>query len=177
MAWVKAGHPENITDDNKYKYIADKNWLIPTRPKEEAALNFWNQFPNDMHIVLPETKIYNIGNTIKYAGTFDLLVYYKHPTDDSKSGLMILDWKTNADIYKEFSRSHNKMLYYPFNNLYAEPFGIYSIQLNLYRLALKKIGLKVIGMRIVWLKDDTTFDIVPIDNLDNKFMDLDNGLF
>ena len=38
LAWVLNGHPELITEENKCKYIKDKNWLIPTRPKEEAAL-------------------------------------------------------------------------------------------------------------------------------------------
>ena len=30
LGWLKNGHPEFITEDNKCKYIKDKNWLIPT---------------------------------------------------------------------------------------------------------------------------------------------------
>lgn len=177
LAWLHMGHPENITDDNKYKYIKDKNWLIPTRPKEESALKFWEEFPENTYVVLPETRIYNIGNLIKYAGTFDLLVYYKHPIDNSKSGLIVMDWKTNKDIYKDFSRTHNKMLKKPFDNLFDEPFGGYTIQLNLYTLALEKIGLKVIGRRIIWLKDDGTYEIIPVESQRDRFKQLDNGLF
>lgn len=176
LSWLHVGHPENITDDNKYKYIADKNWLIPTRPKEKAALNFYKEFPENLHVVLPETRIYNIGNTIKYAGTFDLLSYYKHPTDDSKSGLIVMDWKTNGDLYKEFSRSRGKMMLWPFDSLYDEPFAAYTLQLNLYTLALEKIGLKVIGKRIIWLKDDETYEMIRVGDVSSIFKSMDNCL-
>ena len=62
LAWLNLGCPDNITDDNKYKYIADKNWLIPTRHKEEAALKFWKEFPENMYVVLPETRVYSSPN-------------------------------------------------------------------------------------------------------------------
>lgn len=176
LGWLQIGHPENITDDNKYKYIKEKGWLIPTRHKEEAALKFWKEFPKNMHVVLPETRIYNIGETIKYAGTFDLLVYFENTKNPSKSGLMILDWKTNADIYKNFSRTNNKMLLPPFEKMYDEPFGAYTLQLTLYNLALEKIGLNVIGRRIVWLKDDGTFEVVPVDYLKKEFLSIDKKL-
>jgi hypothetical protein len=176
LGWKHMKHPENITDDNLCKYIAEKDWLIPTRPQEEAALNFWKEFPENMWVVLPETRIYNIGNTIKYAGTFDLLVYYDCPTNPEKSGLMILDWKTNSNIYKDFSRTNGRMMLPPFDNLYDEPLGGYTLQLTLYAMALEKIGLKVIGRRIVWLKEDTTFEIVPVDYMKEQFLSIDNKL-
>ena len=177
MAWIYMGHPENITDDNKCKYIPDKNWLIPISPKEESALKFWEEFKNkNMYVVLPETRIYNIGNVFKYAGTFDLLVYFKHPTDVSKSGLMIMDYKTNKDIYKDYSRMTNKMMYYPFNDLYAEPFGVYAIQLSLYALALEKIGLKIIGERLIWLKEDCTYEIIKVPYLKKEFRLIDKDI-
>lgn len=173
LSWLKMGHPENITEDNKYKYIPEKNWLIPTRPKEEAALKFWNEFPENLWVVLPETKVYTSANPkIQYnknfAGTFDLLCYYKHPTNDEKSGLIIMDWKTNKDLYNEFAKSHNKMMYYPFDDIYDEDYGHYIIQLNAYQTCLEDIGLKVIGRRIIWLKDDGSYELVPIKNITDK---------
>jgi len=173
-AWIHMGHPENVTEDNKYKYIADKNWLIPTRHKEEAALSFWEDFPEDMWVVLPETRVYSSPNPKvaqfkdNYAGTFDLLLYYKHPIDDSKSGLVIMDWKTNADIYKEYNRTHHRMLYYPFNDLYHEPLSVYTIQLGCYQIPLEDIGLKILGRRIIWLKDDGTYEIIPVEDVTGK---------
>ena len=176
LAWKKMGHPENITSSQKYKFVPEKDWLIPTRPKEEAGLEFWDDFPENMWVVLPETRIYNIGETIKYAGTFDLLVYYDNPTNPEKSGLMILDWKTNADIYKDYSRINGRMMLEPFNNLYDEPLGGYTLQLTLYNMALEKIGLKVIGRRIVWLKEDKTYEVVPVDYVKDRFLEIDNKL-
>lgn len=174
LAWLHMGHPENITEDNKYKYIEDKGWLIPTRHKEEAALKFWNEFPDNTYVVLPETRVFSSPNpdlprfSENYAGTFDLLMYYKHPTDDSKSGLIIGDWKTNGDIYKDFSRTNLKMMKPPFDNLFDEPFGAYTIQLGCYQIPLNDIGLKVIGRRIIWLKDDETYEVVKVNDVTDK---------
>lgn len=176
LAWLHMGHPENITDGNKYKYIEDKGWLIPTRTKEEAALKFWNELNENLYVVLPETRVFNVGNTIKYAGTFDLLMYYNNPKDSSKSGLVVYDYKTNKDLYKDYSRTHFKMLKQPFGKLFDEPFGGYTIQLSLYTLALEKIGLKVLGRRIIWLKDDGTYETIPTDYLKNEFLTLDKSL-
>ena len=174
LAWLKIGHPENITDDNKYKYIPDKNWLIPTRHKEESALKFWDEFPENTYVVLPETRVYSSPNPDlpkfkeNYAGTFDLLLYYDNPKNPDKSGLIICDWKTNGDIYKEYSRTNNKMMYPPFDDFYDEPIGGYTIQLSCYQIPLEDIGLKVIGRRIIWLKDDGTYEIVPVNNVTKK---------
>ena len=178
LAWLNLKCPENITDDNKYKYIADKGWLIPTRHKEEAALKFWKEFPENMYVVLPETRVYSSPNPSlprfreNYAGTFDLLMYYKNPKNPAKSGLIIGDWKTNGDLYKEYSRTKNKMMYPPFDNLYDEPLGGYTIQLSCYQIPLEDIGLKILGRRVIWLKDDGTYEIVPIDNVTAKLRNI-----
>lgn len=176
LAWLYMGIPENITDGNKYKYVPDKGWLIPTRTKEEAALKFWDELKPNLYVVLPETRIYNVGNVIKYAGTFDLLLYYDNPQDSSKSGLVIMDYKTNSELCKDFSRTHYKMLKSPFQKLFDEPFGGYTLQLSLYNLALEKIGLKVNGRRLIWLKDDGTYDIISTDYMKNEFLSIDSAL-
>lgn len=174
LAWIKIGHPENIPEDQKYKYIEDKGWLIPTRHKEEAALKFWKEFPDNMHVVLPETRVFSSANPDlprfreNYAGTFDLLVYYKHPTDDTKSGLIVMDWKTNGNLYKDFARTNFKMMKEPFDDLFDESYGGYTIQLSCYQIPLNDIGLKVIGRRIIWLKDDGTYEIVKVNDVTDK---------
>lgn len=180
LAWLNLGHPENITEDNKYKYIEDKCWLIPTRPKEEASLSFWNKFGKEdlsnLYVVLPETRVFNVGKNLKYAGTFDLLVYYDNPKDKSKSGLIVFDYKTNANLYKDYSRVHHVMMKQPFDKLFNEPFGGYSVQLSLYTMALEKIGLNVIGRRLIWLKDDCTYEIIKTEYLKNELLSIDNTL-
>lgn len=162
--WLKAGHPELITESCRPKYIKEKGWLVPTRGKEEAVIKFFEELPDDLYFVMNETKVYankNPERLVKnqYCGTFDLLFYYKHPTDDSKSGLVIYDFKTNASLINEFSRLNNKMMKAPFTYMYDESLGVYTLQLSAYQIPLEDIGLKVIARRIIWLKDDGTYEI------------------
>lgn len=173
LGWLRAGHPEFITTSCKPKYIADKGWLVPTRPKEEAIIKFFDELPPDLHFVLNETKVYSNKNPKfqtkqQYCGTFDLLFYYKHPYDDTKSGLVIYDYKTNASLVKEYSRAHNKMMLEPFEHLYDEPLGTYTLQLSAYQIPLEDIGLKVIGRRLVWLEDDGTYEIRKLNDESSK---------
>lgn len=176
LGWMRNGHPELITEENKCKYIKDKNWLIPTRPKEEAILKFWDEiFSNEnIYFVLAETKVYTGKNkqltNLKqdYAGTFDLLWYYKNPTDDSKSGLIILDYKTNGSLTNDFSRNMGKFFIEPFEDFYDEALSSYKLQLSAYQIPLEDIGLKVIGRRIIWLKDDGTYELIPIEDYTQK---------
>lgn len=171
VAWFRNGFPEKICASCVPKLFKSKNWLIPTRPKEEAVLKFWDELHPTLHFVLAETKVYS-GSSDKavklncnYAGTFDLLMYFQHPTDESKSGLIIMDYKSNADLYKDFSRQNNKMLFPPFDNYYDESFGLYTLQLSCYQIPLEDIGLKVIGRRIIWVKDDGTYELIPVDDV------------
>ena len=176
LGWLRNGHPELITEENKCKYIKDKNWLIPTRPKEEAVLKFWDEVFKDenTYFVLAETKVYSGKNKEltnlqqDYAGTFDLLWYYKHPKDESKSGLIILDYKTNASLTNDFSRNMGKFFTEPFGEMYDEALSSYKLQLSAYQIPLEDIGLKVIGRRIIWLKEDGDYELIPIDDYTEK---------
>ena len=93
-------------------------------------------------------------------GTFDMLYWYDGDGDAEKAGFVILDYKTNKNLYNEYNRKYRRMLLPPFGNLYEEDYGLYVIQLNLYALMLEDIGLPVIARKIVWLKDDGTYDII-----------------
>lgn len=99
LGWLRNGHPEKITPNNVCKYIKDKNWLIPTRKKEEAILKFYDELNENLHFVLAETKVYTGKNKLltnlhqNYCGTFDILFYYKDPKNDRNSGLVIFDYK------------------------------------------------------------------------------------
>lgn len=171
LGWLRNGHPEFITKENKVKYVKDKGWLIPTRKKEEAILKFYDELHTNLHFVLAETKVYTGKNpsltNLKqdYCGTFDILFYYKDPIDDSKSGLCIFDFKTNKELTKSFSREYGKMLLQPFTDMYDEPLSAYTLQLSAYQIPLEDIGLKVIARRIVWLKDDGTYELIPLQNV------------
>ena len=167
LGWLRNGHPELITESCKTKYVKGKEWLIPTRNKEDAVLKFYDELNPNLHFVLAETKVYSNKSEISdvtnpYCGTFDLLMYYKDPNNDDKSGLVVFDWKTNKELRKDFSRENGKFLLPPFGDFYEEPLSYYTMQLNLYSLCLAGIGLPPIGARVIWLKDDGTYDLVPI---------------
>lgn len=178
LGWLRNGHPEKITEENKCKYIPEKNWLIPTRKKEEAILKFYDELNENLHFVLAETKVYTGKNkeltNLKqdYAGTFDILFYYKDPNDDSKSGLCIFDFKTNSDLYKDFNRNNGIMMYAPFSDMYSEPYGAYTLQLSAYQMPLEDIGLKVIARRIVWLKEDGTYELIPLKDVTKQLREV-----
>lgn len=153
-----------ITPKMRDRFVEDKKWLIPIQPKEEAAKQFWLNFPENVYPVLAETKVY----TKKYAGTFDLLCYFKHPVDDSKSGLLIMDWKTNSTLTKSYSRTKGKMLLEPFTDYFDEPKSLYTLQLSAYQVPLEDMGYKIIGRRLMHLKDDGTYDLIPLNDETKK---------
>jgi hypothetical protein len=175
VGWLRNGHPELITEHNKCNYDEERGWLIPTRPKEEAVLKFYDEFPKNLHFVLAETMVYaNKTDDEKYrvvnqfAGTFDLLAYYQDPEDDEKSGLVILDWKTNKSLLDDYSRNNDKRLLPPFQYMYDENLSIYTLQLSLYALCLRNIGLDIKACRLIWLKEDGTYELVKIRDLSKE---------
>lgn len=166
-AYVKMGHPEFITPDCIGKYIPEKNWLIPTRPKEEAVLKFYNDLNPNFWIVMPETRVYSRIGTLEgklkqdYCGCFDLLLYYLDPNNPENpyNGLWILDWKNNESLFTEYNQTHNKMCLKPFDDLVDEAFSMYELQLSCYQMPLEAIGLEIKGRKVIWLKDDCTYQL------------------
>lgn len=178
LGWLRNGHPEFLPDSCKPKYIKDKGWLIPTRPKEEAVLKFYDELHPNLHFVLAETKVYTGKNPKltnlqqNYCGTFDILFYYKDPNNDENSGLCIFDFKTNKDLRKDFSRENGRFLLPPFGDLYEESLSFYTLQLSCYQIPLEDIGLKVIARRIVWLKDDGTYELLPLQDVTDRLREV-----
>lgn len=166
MAWIYSGHPENITEKCKSVYDKERGWLIPTREKEKAVVNFWDDIPENYHLILPEAKIYNLTSVhTPYAGTFDLLMYYENKEQPEKSGCVLLDYKTNEKLYNEYNEQIGRCLKPNFDDMIDCSYSMYVLQLNLYQLALENIGIKILGRRLVWLKPDTTYEIIKIPNI------------
>ena len=143
---------DRLTDDGGFRIL---------HPKEESAAKFYEEIPECIVPILAETKVYD--EELGYSGTFDILFYYDAELDGKpaeKSGLLVLDFKTNKDLYKNFK---GKTLLEPFNELLDMPLSIYKLQLSLYQSCLNKIGLKVIGRRIIWLKPDGTYDKINLE--------------
>jgi hypothetical protein len=108
--------------------------------------------------MLVENRVYAFcgGDEPVYAGTFDLLVYSTIP---GKEGLLIFDYKTNEDLYKNFKDKH---LLEPFTKMKDTPKNHYEIQQSLYENALNEIGYKILGKRLVWIKPDGSYTIVKM---------------
>lgn len=54
------------------------------------------------------------------------------------------------------------MLLPPFDDYYDEPKSIYTLQLSTYSIPLQDLGFNIIARRLVWLKDDGTYEIIPL---------------
>jgi len=169
VAWLKLNRPDKICDSCKPGYIKDKGWLIPTRNKEKAILKFWCDMPECYHVILPEARIYNFdGIQQPYAGTFDLGIYYRNDKNPSKSGFILMDYKTNGDLYNEYNATHNKRLLGGFSDMIDCSFSMYVLQLNLYQRAIENIGIPVIDRRLIWLKDDCTYELVKVPDIQDR---------
>lgn len=130
-------------------------------PEEDAVVKFYQDMPKCIVPILAETKVYDTD--LGYAGTFDILFYYDAELDGkplNKSGLMVLDFKTNEDLYKNFKE---EKLLYPFDGLLDMPLSIYKLQLSLYQICLENIGFKIVGRRILWLKPEGIYDKIGLE--------------
>ena len=172
LGWQRNGHPELILDEIMPQYNKEKGWLVPIHPKEEAIVKFMNDLPKSYHLVLNEAKVFSglnpnkdMNPTEQYCGTFDMLYYYDGDGDKSKSGLVIFDYKTNKDLYSSYARSQGKMMYPPFDELYTESLGNYTLQLSAYQIPLEDIGFKILGRKLIWLKEDGNYEMIKINDV------------
>lgn len=165
------GHPELICEQNKFQYIKEYNVLIPTYPKEEAIIHFFDNLEDNLHPVGAEFKLSSkyIENSLPICGTCDILFY--NSNDDT---FVLGDWKTNKSLIKEYSRDHNITMIGCVSNMISEPISVYTIQFNLYQRMLESIGIHISDRILVWLKDDGTYEKIHInkmnDSITNKIM-------
>lgn len=174
LSYIRAGHPEFIRDLVRPQYYPEYNYLAPIHPKEEAVELFHNELPSSMHLVANEARAYTGKNPDpsrntkeQICGTFDML-YYRDGSEGQPEGFILMDYKTNQSLQNNYSRGHSKMLLPPFNDLYEEPLGDYTIQLSLYALMLEDIGIKVLERVLVWLKDDGTYETHQLPDVSDR---------
>ena len=93
--WLISGINENIPKELLPQYVKEYNWLIPTSPKECGVKKFYDELPNCIYPIGAEFKMSSQYMDIKtkMCGTADLLLYYDNQEDDSKSGVILSDWK------------------------------------------------------------------------------------
>ena len=141
---------DRLTDDGKF--IARDGFEI-------AIAKFWQDLPDFYVPILAENKVYGTcgTNMALYAGTFDLLVYAFLP--DGREGPIMFDWKTNADLYKNFK---GQMMLKCLSNLKDTPKNHYEVQQSLYENALNEIGINVLGKRLIWIKNSGEYEVVRL---------------
>lgn len=155
----------------KDRLMQDENgvdYFLAINAKEIAVSKVYKDIPDCVVPILAETKVYNIKDEYAYSGTFDILFYYNaelNGKDKSKSGLYVLDWKTNKDIYKNIN---GQTMEPPFTDMRNMPKNGYVLQLNAYQMALEKIGLNVIARMLFWLLPDGSYQKVPLENMTER---------
>lgn len=159
MFYYMTEQPEKILPECRYKFKDGKP--NPSNPQEEAIVKFWNDLPENIVPVLAETKVFN-KDTFQYAGTFDILFYHVNEKNPEKSGLVIFDYKTNEDLYKNYK---GQTLLWPFNDMLDMSYSYYTLQLSLYAIPLQNIGYNIVARRLIWVKPDATYESIKIENV------------
>lgn len=145
-----------VKKDENNKYYFESLY-----PKEDAIVRYWTDLPQSIVPILAETKVYD--TELGYSGTFDILFYYDATLDgkdDSKSGLYIMDYKSNKDLYKNFKE---KTLLYPFEELLDMPVSLYKLQLSLYQNPLMKLGFKIVARALIWVLPSGNYNKVRLE--------------
>ena len=93
--WKECGLFDKIPIEVKPQFVLPEKWLIPTSPKEVGVKKFYDNlhptlFPIGAEFIMSSE---NLDIKSKICGTTDLLFYFNHPTDESKSGVILADWK------------------------------------------------------------------------------------
>lgn len=162
---------EDLTKANMPFQYTEDGYLIPYCGKEEAVTKYYEDIlaNPDVYPVMPEAKIYtNYNKKFKlkkpYAGTFDILLAYRYK---GRIVFAIHDFKTNKDIYKDYSRAKGIMMLEPFASMgfFEEAYSHYCIQLSMYQIGLMQLGLEIVDRNLIWLKDDGTYEKVKTPDL------------
>jgi len=126
------------------KYFYDNNYK-PIISEEKAIVRFFNTL-DKRYIPLFSEKVL-FSDKYKIAGTCDLLLY-----DSLTKSIVIVDWKTNNDLFKSYS-----VLLYPFQHLKDSNLNKYKLQLSTYRLMLNEYNVNVSNTIIIWLTSNGEF--------------------
>ena len=169
---------EDLTKQNMPFQFTEDGYLIPYCPKEWAVTQYYEDIMNNENVypVMPEAKIYtNYNDTFvmkqPYAGTFDILLAYRYKGEIVYA---IHDFKTNKDLFKEYSITHNIRMLPPFDDMgfYEQPYHHYVIQLNCYQLGLMQLGLKIVDRCLIWLKEDGTYEKIKVPDITETLLKL-----
>ena len=135
-----------INNFNSRNFTDNEKRVDELNLKSKQAIKFLNDcdiFKNNL--IFPEVKIFS--ETLKLAGTIDLLIYNK-----PKNIISLVDWKTNEKIKKISYRNGTKE---PTLDIGDCSYNKYELQLTMYRYILEKYyDAKVNGLYILHLKEN-----------------------
>lgn len=142
-------------------YASDRS-LKPQSGYEEAVVNFYNTMPS--HIVIAATEFEMYHKDYLFGGTTDIIFY-----DTKKNGLIVGDWKTNKDIFKNYQ---NQTLQFPFQDLLDCPASKYQLQLSTYQIMLEQVvDIPIINRVMIWLRPDGSFQSYLTNDYTNRIKD------
>ena len=165
MFYYMTDEPEKILDECKGQF--DDDGPHPANPQEEAVVKFWNDLPENFVPVLAETRVFNRNGT-QYAGTFDILFYYVEEPESPNNGLVIFDYKTNEDLYKNY---RGQTLLWPFQDMLDQNASYYTLQLGCYQIPLENLGYRVIARRLIWVRPNGNYEKVKIEKISDRIRD------
>jgi len=165
MFYYMTEESEKILDECKEQF--DDDGPHPANPQEEAVVKFWNDLPENFVPVLAETRVFNRNGT-QYAGTFDILFYYVEEPESPNNGLVIFDYKTNEDLYKNY---RGQTLLWPFQDMLDQNASYYTLQLGCYQIPLENLGYRVIGRRLIWVRPNGDYEKVKIVEIADRIRD------
>jgi len=140
-----------------------KEYVESAEPKEEAIVRFWNDLPVSIVPILFEVQMFDLSWGV--SGTADLLfVYDPHIESDNnyeelRTRLYLMDYKTNADLYKSFGNMLS-----PFDELPDNDLGGYKIQAGIYSHFIMNLGFEFVARALIWLKDTGEYEKVKMES-------------
>jgi len=147
------GHEKHSYNEILFDFYTGKIDEIEL-PKEDDYMNwnsikFWEDLPVSYIPLLSECRVYS--EKLKYSGTFDLLCAWDRPNANLKESLILLDFKTNRDLFKNYN---DQRMLSPFEDMRNSPAeGQYPLQLSLYQIPLENIGCKVLDRILIYLNE------------------------
>lgn len=152
----KSGRPDDVPAALQNRLMMDGS-LEAVTAKEEAMAKWWNDLDIGRYVLIAkESRVYNPD--LRYAGTFDLLLY-----DLQMHHYALKDYKTNANLL----RWYGDRLRAPLSPIKADDVGKYTVQQNLYRIELENIGIHIGTMDLIWLREDATYQEVRLQECQN----------
>jgi hypothetical protein len=131
------------------------------QPKELALIKFWENKPDFYVPVALELRMF--CEELGIAGTADIILL-----DTRDNSLVIADYKTNKDLFKQYKEQKLKGIFRDMNDC---PYSKYKIQLSTYQILLELTRYKISRRFLVWLKEDGNYEIFDTSDITTKIKD------